>query len=345
MKSSAVIGCGFGDEGKGKVVSTLCPQFQNPLVIRYCGGHQAGHHVMLDNGLDHVFSNFGSGTLQGYETYWAKYCTIDPVGILNELDDLINKGIFPKLYIDLDCPVTTPYEKAYNKDADSLTKHGSCGVGVGQTFQREEDHFHLTARDLLFPKVLKIKMDLIIRYYPYGELNIDVFMQSCADILSCHNIEIVSGFPLNQYDHYIFEGSQGLLLDQNFGFFPHVTRSNTGTKNIIDMGFDPEIYLVTRAYQTRHGNGPMTNEGVGGIRKNPYENNPDTGFQGKFRKSPFDIELLKYAISCDQGIKRYHLVITCLDLIDNAQDIANKVRKEMKHDKLFLSSSPLPVWK
>ena len=114
MISKAVIDCGFGDSGKGKVVSYFCSYFDHPLVIRFSGGQQAGHHVVLPDGPEHVFSNFGSGTLQGIPTYWSKYCTVDPVGILNELDILKDKGVEPKLYIDSFCPVTTPYEKTFN---------------------------------------------------------------------------------------------------------------------------------------------------------------------------------------------------------------------------------------
>lgn len=129
MNTLAVIGAGFGDEGKGKVVSHLCLRHEPALVVRYCGGQQAGHKVMV-NGLEHIFSNFGSGTLQGIPTLWSKFCTIDPVGILNEAALLYMIGVKPTLYIDSRCPVTTPFEKAYNQQSDKLTGHGTCGVGL-----------------------------------------------------------------------------------------------------------------------------------------------------------------------------------------------------------------------
>ncbi|HSY75885.1 MAG TPA: adenylosuccinate synthetase, partial [Bacteroidia bacterium] len=68
-KVSIVVGLGYGDESKGSTTAFLCQQGSNPLVIRYCGGHQAGHTVIY-SGKRHVFSNFGSGTLQGAPTYW-----------------------------------------------------------------------------------------------------------------------------------------------------------------------------------------------------------------------------------------------------------------------------------
>jgi adenylosuccinate synthase len=68
-------------------------------VIRFSGGHQAGHTVVTDD-TRHVFSNFGSGTLRGVPTYWSKFCTVEPIGLLNELDALKIKGYNPILYID-----------------------------------------------------------------------------------------------------------------------------------------------------------------------------------------------------------------------------------------------------
>jgi adenylosuccinate synthase len=118
----------------------------------------------------------------------------------------------------------------------------------------------------------------------------------------------------------IFEGSQGLLLSQDIGFFPHVTRSNTGTKNVTEMvGHNTsDIYLVTRAYQTRHGNGPMTNNALEDsfIREDPDETNVYHQFQGIFRKSALDLDLIRYGILKDGGIKEASLVITCLDHLD-----------------------------
>jgi len=132
------------------------------------------------------------------------------------------------------------------------------------------------------------------------------------------HIKIVDEIP--EASNYIFEGSQGLLLDQHIGFFPHVTRSNTGTKNILEMCDDPELYLVTRAYQTRHGNGPMTNSSTPhNVVDNPLETNVSHKFQGEFRKSILDISMLKYGMSRDEGIvnsKKKTLVITCCDHID-----------------------------
>ena len=369
MKQHMVLGCGFGDEGKGKVVSYLCSNSfsLNKLVVRFSGGQQAGHHVVLKNGSDHVFSNFGSGTLLGVPTYFSKYCTIDPVGILNELDSLKEKNIDPFLFINNKCPVTTPYEKAFNRKRDSELLHGSCGVGVGQTIQRESDHYSILFEDIYYPSVLKIKLNLLKNYYSdlrIEEKELERFWYICDELNSeSKNIKIVKSIDdiLDEFNFnaLIFEGSQGLLLDQNYGFFPHVTRSNTGSKNVIDMGFNPKVWLVTRAYQTRHGNGPMTNENLSHkIKINPYENNPSYNFQGVFRKSILDLDLLKYAINKDSYLQKaeINLVITCMDLLDefaytiggnkiietSEQGFVERIKHYLNIKNIYVSKNPYP---
>ncbi len=115
---SAVIGLGFGDEGKGMVTSSLATYYNNPMIVRYSGGHQAGHTVEFA-GIKHTFVNFGSGTLFGCPTYWSKHCTFEPVGFLNELAVLVEKleEKFEdiKVYVHNDCPVTTPYDILHNQ--------------------------------------------------------------------------------------------------------------------------------------------------------------------------------------------------------------------------------------
>jgi len=322
VKSYAVIGLGFGDEGKGMFTDLLCSRLYRPLVVRFSGGQQAGHTVYRDEKISHVFSSFGSGSFRGVPAYWSKYCTIDPVGMVNEHHVLETTGITPELHIDPRCPVTTPFEIRHNRKTELENKHGSCGVGVGATWERELNHYSLTYSDLFYPSILKIRMDQINRYY--GEtIPLDDFYQAVSIITSFKNIMPDNESFLKNYSSIIFEGSQGLLLDQNFGFFPHVTRSNTGTRNILEMGYKPYAFLITRAYQTRHGTGPMTNEHIRHtIKTNPLEKNEQSSMQGEFRKTVLDLDLLTYAIQKDDYIRatpRKALVITCLDLLENYQ--------------------------
>ncbi|MFW2477394.1 MAG: adenylosuccinate synthetase, partial [Sediminibacterium sp.] len=111
-KATVIVGLGYGDEGKGLLTDYYCHNADRPLVIRFNGGQQAGHTVVLKNGTRHVFSNFGSGTLRGVSTYWSAYCTFSPRYFLEELSLL---PITPMLYLDPACPVTTHYDVLYNR--------------------------------------------------------------------------------------------------------------------------------------------------------------------------------------------------------------------------------------
>jgi len=330
LKSSfrlAVIGLGFGDEGKGLTTASLCHHVTNPLVVRYSGGQQAGHTVTLKDGTSHVFSNFGSGSFEGVPTYWSEFCTFDPVGVMNELKILRGKGVEPILYVNRNSPVTTPYDKRSNRDCGRTNDHGTCGVGVGATFNREENFYSLLAGDLEHGQAAMIKVGLIRDWYDdnCSLPGLTEYVRAVEEVNNSGNILIVDGLPREDLGkdpyNYICEGSQGLLLDQHYGFFPHVTRSNTGTKNIQDtVGYPTHLYLVTRAYQTRHGNGPMTNEAIDhNIIDNPLETNVQNEFQGEFRKSVLDLDLLLYGMNRDDIIRKHQsktLVITCCDLID-----------------------------
>lgn len=317
MNSQAVIGLGFGDEGKGTFTAYLCSQAENPIVVRYSGGHQAGHTVVTKDN-HHIFSSFGSGTLQNVPTYWSQYCTFYPTAFLNELDVLNKKGITPKIFVNNKCPITTLYDLYANQCDNNNLTHGSCGVGFGATIAREENHYSLLFEDLFYNSVLKIKLEAIKEYYkmkgPFND-----FLEDCKQAI---NIAIPTGNMPTGYDTYIYEGSQGLLLDKDIGFFPNVTRSNTGLKNIYPTYCMPEVFLVTRAYQTRHGNGPMTNENIShNILTNPNETNQEHKYQGKFRRSLLDLDLIEYAIKKDNYLNdetvNKSLVITCLDHIEN----------------------------
>jgi adenylosuccinate synthase len=331
-RTIAVIGLGFGDEGKGMVTATLCSQSRNPLVIRFSGGHQAGHTV-VDNGIKHTFANFGCGTLQGVPTYWSSNCTVEPVGLLNELQVLVDEmgeSVHElKLYINNDCPVTTPYDIQFNRKREKDMMHGSCGVGFGDTLQREEDGFHLKFSDLFNPTVLEMKLDMIRKHY--GMFLDDTMLGVHTEFLEA--VELLKSqkfFPSDviipvdrmprRFDTYIYEGSQGLLLDQDIGFFPYVTRSSVGAGKLSQGVHLDEIYYVTRAYQTRHGYGPMAGEKKGVVLiNNEGESNLDNFYQGQFRTTRLDVDLLKYAIQQDRKSMlngaRQKLVITCMDQI------------------------------
>lgn len=331
-----ILGTLFGDEGKGSFVNYKCSTKDKPLVVRFNGGHQVGHTVVIGD-KRHVFSNFGSGTLQGTPTYWSRFCTVSPTGLMKEGKVLREMGIDPTIYFDLNAMVTTPFDILRNIANDDTTKHGSVGVGFGQTIQRNEDHYHLYVRDLLYPNIRDAKLKNIIQKYYRFNFNpedenqnnktrkiYEDFLIACDDLVKRYEFMYsLKGL----YDHdLIFEGGQGIMLDMNYGFFPNVTRSNCTAKNALtlikELSFDTHIntYYITRAYQTRHGNGYMTNQDLDNsyIIDNPNETNRSDGFQGEFRKSVLDLDMLSYAVGCDtyeNPKSSRNMVVTCLDQV------------------------------
>lgn len=340
LKSAAVVGLQFGDEGKGLTTSYLCSQIDNPIVVRFNGGHQAGHTVVF-NRKRHVFSNIGSGALQGIPTYWSKYCTISPVGFGNEIKKL---GFIPIIYINPECPVTTPFDRFANQADAERTGHGSCGVGFGQTIKRQEDYYKLFARDLLYPRVLEMKMWNISRYYRVtsdrAQVIINEFIEDCTTFTN--SVKFSDDSILNDYNP-VFEGAQGILLDMDYGFFPNVTRSNTTSKNAVSIYPELEnVFYVTRGYLTRHGAGYLPNERKLELVNNEDETNVNNVWQGEFRTAPLCYETLNYALDVDSQFFncKKHLVITCTD--QYPVDIDQLLRELKWHDfdGVYTSNGP-----
>jgi adenylosuccinate synthase len=242
---------------------------------------------------------------------------------MNEHFDLSKAGISPVLYIDPMAMVSTPFDRNKNLEEDSINAHGTVGVGFGTTVRRHQFTPHkLYAYQLKFPTVLEQKLNEIEKYY---KIKIPDFIKSswladCAKLVVTPGIHIVEPI-ISRYEHLIFEGSQGILLDEELGFFPHVTHSRTNNTNIA-LILDRwglrnqfiEEYLVMRSYRTRHGNGPMSWESD--TMKFEDLTNVDGGFQGKLRFGSHDMEELKYALASRGVINNNtssNIVITCLD--------------------------------
>lgn len=349
-----VLGLGFGDEGKGNVVAYLVSQTEKPLVVRFNGGHQAGHTVVLKDGRKHVHSSTGSGTMIGVPTYISKYCTIDPLALQAEIEVLKKLGITPEIYIDAETMLTTPWDRKANLISEKHTKHGTVGVGFSKTIIRNNNGVTLYARDLEYPDILSERLNGIKTYYvakvPASDETPEDFyglkwLTAAMDML--RYVTVVDGLEgvTYKWKNIVFEGAQGIMLDQKYGFFPNVTYSNTTSENvwkILDKAypgaqqsyFKYTTFYVTRSYQTRHGAGAMTSPVPLMLSDDKIkdETNVDTGIQGKFRRGKLNVDTLKYAISCD----KYHsksdlsridiLVVTCLDQVEfDVPDLAKRL--------------------
>jgi adenylosuccinate synthase len=148
-------GLHYGDEGKGTTVDFLVKTVGAKAVVRYGGGPQAAHHVVLSNGIWHCFSHYGSGMFdEKCQTILSKYMLIYPQTLVRETEALQSKHIkdpLKRLKIDLDCYVITPYHQLISRVYELLrsNRKGSTGLGVGRTVQdiygMQTDYFPMSS--------------------------------------------------------------------------------------------------------------------------------------------------------------------------------------------------------
>jgi len=335
--TSVVLGAGYGDEGKGVVTSTLA--HDHDLVVRFCGGSQAAHTVNYA-GINHVFHHFGSGTLQYKPTYLAEEFIVNPIIYCEEKETLRNKNMTPILFIDDKCRLTTPFDMIINQTLEKKRgdkKHGSCGLGINETVTRDEVlDFDLSVYNCAknIDKLKDMLQHLFETYYVKRadmlDLDVELFKHKekldaildhyIADFAHmCLNSTIVDRDILEEFDHVLFEGSQGLMLDEEYGKFPHVTRGRTGMTNVLKIFEEhklektPKVFYVTRHYMTRHGEGPIDHEFDGTKTLFDRTNIPNE-WQGVLRYGILDVETLCSTLKKDRvkGFKN-NIVVTCMD--------------------------------
>jgi len=323
-QARVIIGSCFGDEGKGLATDFYANHFGNDaLVVRFNGGAQAGHTVVTPEGQRHVFSHIGSGSLAGAATYLSRFFVCHPMFFFDEYQQLDALNITPRVYVDRDCPITTPFDVMLNQkleESRGVNRHGSCGLGFGETLERHRHaRFRLIADDLGQPERVAEILRAIREHYVPQRLKA-LGLSSIADVAQLPGIierfmedsrlfstivRITDARILQAGFELIFEGAQGLLLDMDRGRFPYVTRSNTGLKNVATLaqeaGIDElSVSYVSRWYATRHGAGPL-----------PFEQDtmPDEDFkdltnqpnawQGSLRLGLLDTDALIAAVRTD----------------------------------------------
>jgi adenylosuccinate synthase len=327
MKARAVIGASFGDEGKGLVVDYLC-KTGGEVVVRFNGGGQAGHTVVTPEGLRHVFHHFGSGTLYGVPTFLSQFFICNPIIFFRELLELEAMGVTAQVFAHPDCLVTTFADMIINQRKELKRgdkAHGSVGVGVHETIQRSAvAELKITMSDLwnrsgTLPSKLAEICDRYARFRtgaPIDEPRMtEAFLEECAAFA-----DVVHPAGIGQCKDPIFEGAQGLLLDQDRKeFHPHVTHSSTGMKNVRTLcaqaGItEVESYYVSRTYLTRHGAGPLPGE-------DPAMSFEDTTnlshpWQGNLRFAKLDHFDLVRRCRDDAGHGEFKLVLTHCDQLE-----------------------------
>lgn len=348
--AKAVIGSGYGDEGKGLMTDYLAADNPGAVIVRTNGGAQAGHTVVTPEGVRHVFHHVGSGALAGARTHLSRFFVAHPMFFLDEIETLSDLGANTEITIDPRALVTTPYDIMINQIIESRRadgRHGSCGMGFGETIERSNERlFEITAGDLkrnVRPILRRIRSQWVRKRLeklgvgdPTDDELAPVFSDEVLErfALDCEQfrdlVKLRDDEDLGAEDMVIFEGAQGLMLDQDYGAFPYVTRSNTGLPNIAAVCLEAgigriDVHYMTRAYTTRHGAGPLKNEskylnGVEVIDKTNISNE----WQGALRLAPLDVDGVLNAITHDISRVKDEIeikpgvVVTCMDQITGA---------------------------
>jgi adenylosuccinate synthase len=351
MKRAIItVGLGFGDEGKGATVDYLCRLYEADLVVRYCGGSQAGHNVQLPDGRRHAFSQFGAGTLAETahrpRTYLGPNVVIEPSALLGEAEHLSELGVANPtelLTIHPRCLVTTIWHRTVNQFRElsrNRDKHGSCGQGIGEarSYWLKHGEDAIFAADLSEIHVLRAKLELLrqralqdlqdvlplidgdhLREFDLWELNTEAVARHLNEV--ARKGSAVSA-TIPECHTAIFEGAQGVLLDEYRGFHPYTTWSTVTPHHAWEMvrAMDVEAVAVlgiTRAYATRHGAGPFPTFSPALTARLQDLGNPWNRWQDSLRCGWLDLPLLRYAAAATGPLDG--IVVNHLDQVADAE--------------------------
>jgi adenylosuccinate synthase len=311
------------------------------------------------DGKDHIFSQFGSGTLAGAGTYLSEFMSIDPLSMLNEAAHLEELGIvkpFDLLTIHNDVTVITPQHVALNRLrelARGSGRFGTTGMGVTTAVMDRREYGTdrvLTGKDLSDPVAVRERLAFIKTQHEQevchliGRFGLSKDQMYLVDLFdgnvgekeflnACFLVNMQTEFIDNQIEHsllsqdgtVIFEGAQGALLDQYCGYNPFTTRSNTGLENaelILErMNYSGEITSigVTRAFATRHGPGPFPTYDEQLSKDLPDSHNVTGQWQGKFRVGWLDLVGMRHALDTVAPVDQ--VVVTCMDRIASMESV------------------------
>ena len=353
MPNITVIGCQWGDEGKGKIVDWLSNIAD--VVVRFQGGHNAGHTIVLNNNT-YKLSLLPSGIIRGKLSIIGSGVVVDPLALINEIDTLKKQGlnITPKLLkISNAATLILPYHQLMDEEREKQkgkNKIGTTGRGIGPAYEDKIGRRAIRICDLYDQKNRKILLKNALAHHNLllkglgkkliNIANINSLLDKVAPILEPFiddTFEILHK-KNNQGKNILFEGAQGSLLDIDYGTYPYVTSSNTiAPQAAIGSGIGPAnigyILGISKAYTTRVGNGPfpteLSNELGEKLRTKGNEFGVVTG--RKRRCGWLDAVLLKYAVklSSINGI-----ALTKLDVLDSFKEIKICVGYRLGDNKL-----------
>lgn len=380
-KAKIIIGANYGDESKGLTAAYFVRRAKNDnkrcLNILFNGGPQRGHTVETKNGFRHVFHHFGSGTVYGAPTYFDENALVNPMVFTDEYLKLTEMGVpIPTPILNPSCRIITVYDMFINQIVETIrsgSKHGSCGHGVWEAVQRNKvptysltySQFTQMSKDEVLAFLTKIRTEYLPARLNFYNITTEMIPSEYQELLSMHNgmdrhyyedmLFMASKCDckaweamVEDYDTFIFEGSQGLALDaDNVPMKPYVTASNTGASipvsRIAPYTDDVEVVYVTRSYFTRHGAGPLPTE----CPKEEIDSrigvdatNQPNAWQDTLRYGRFDWKELRERV--DEDVKKIETPVTVSLMVThvNECEVGEEVREW--RGAIYTSNSPYP---
>lgn len=340
MPNTVLVGTQWGDEGKGKVIDVLSEAAD--IIVRYQGGNNAGHTVLIDDE-KYILHLIPSGILHpGKICVIGNGVVVNPEALIQEIEGLKKRGIEidDRLFLSSSSHITMPYhiyldgvrEKKWGKG-----KIGTTGRGIGPTYSDKSARTGIRAIDLLEEEVLakKIKRNLedkdyLLKEETQGEFDFDLLKETClsfANYLKPFILDtpLLIDNAVKEGKNILFEGAQGTLLDVDHGTYPYVTSSNTISGGAcVGAGVAPtkidRIIGVAKAYTTRVGEGPFPTEITSSLGDNLRGKGSEYGATtGRPRRCGWlDMVVLNYATRIN-GLDS--LAITKLDVLDSLETI------------------------
>lgn len=355
MPAIVIIGAQWGDEGKGKATDLLGEQVQ--WVVRYQGGNNAGHTVVLPNGENFALHLIPSGILTpGVTNVIGNGVVVDPGVLLKELAGLEERNVDTSgLLLSADAHLIMPYHVAIDKVTERFlgnNKIGTTGRGIGPCYQDKLARVGVRVADLLDEKILTQKVEaalefknqVLVKIYNRRALDpqevvdevlaqADGFRHRIADTRLRLNQALEAG------DTVLLEGSQGTLLDVDHGTYPYVTSSNptsggAATGSGIGPGRIDVVLGILKAYTTRVGSGPFPTELFDEHGAYLSKTGGEVGVTtGRARRCGwFDAVIARYATRVN-GITDYFL--TKLDVLSSLDTVPICVGYEVDGERIY----------
>ncbi len=332
--NKAVIGLQWGDEGKGKIVDYLSDDFD--LVVRYQGGNNAGHTVIVDD-ITYKLNLIPSGVIRGKTCFLGQGVVLDPNHFSKEYEQIKKKIDSPKVLLSSNISIILDYHKQLDKINESIliseNKIGTTSKGIGPAYQDKVGRKSIKLYDLKSKKIIEEKLQYIKRFYDpilesFQESKINI-EKTIKDLLLFYDLvkeQIIDNSRIKKdfkNKKILFEGAQGALLDLDHGSYPFVTSSNTVSSNILigsGIQVDYKTVGIFKAYTTRVGNGPFPSELFDEIGDYIADKGVEIGTVTKRKRRCGWLDLVSLKYSCE--INRVNtLCMTKADVLNYLSEI------------------------